>query len=721
MLHELLFVLIGHSGDVFVPSPLSNSTTFAIPSDFPLLHPAEREGLNRLGQLGWTYSQINQFIVTVKENKSRDKEKPHGAYILTLVTAIETTLNDYRQDILDMEKRILNKEDDLGSNVVPLSLLTADLSRWETLLPALWKFIRLLQDNPERYHGCKLFDLLMDQAKTGVIEFRHQIEKMMIQLYNVLYRQLTAWMVDGQWTDPDNEFFIIPYTSIVDSNPLAARTGWNRLYIIAYDRIPSHLSHSLVESILFVGKAIATVNEMDKILIPDAMRKKHLQLLISLHSSNSNHQTSSPWIRYPQELKKIVNEVRRSTADWLFSQVLVGDHGLHRYLNSFRRLFLLNYGDFAANFIQECALWRKRSLSSSSSSTRNRNNDNTRSVPESTFSVNNKTPSKTAMIFRYQELNALLGKASIGTDAEDQLHGFSLLLIDDETSQYPFSDLLLVELRVILTYDLQWPIDLFLGESDLKNYSNLWSFLISLKNTQMLLNNLWKTLRTGSNNNTHREETVIRRHQNTSQFEDNDGYQERLVWRLRSLMLFWIDTLWNHIQTNVIDSHYQQLIDITTPPTSTTTTKRKSFQPKAKLDFEEIQVAHEKFLQNTMHGCLLTSDDCVETVHNILKICSDFCELMERISEDGEWRRSKRRRTTEKTAAEIINQWTKSNTDFSWTKSVREIQEKFTLSTESFFILASSQQPEIKANGRLDVLLMQLDYNKWFSGQKSKP
>lgn len=34
---------------------------------------------------------------------------------------------------------------------------------------------------------------------------------------------------------------------------------------------------------------------------------------------------------------------------------------------------------------------------------------------------------------------------------------------------------------------------------------------------------------------------------------------------------------------------------------------------------------------------------------------------------------------------------------------------------ERFFALASSQQPEVKSSGQIDVLLMQLDYNKWYS------
>lgn len=550
MLHELLFVLMGHPGDVFLPFPSAqDSSTFSISSNFPLLHSTERESLNRLGQLGWHYSKINQFINAVKESRSKNRDQPHGAYALSLVTSIESTMVEYKQDILEMENRILSKEDDLGSNVYPLSMLTANLGRWEILLPALWKFLQILQQESDKYHGCKLFDLLMVQAKTGVLEFRNEIEKMLVKLYDVLYRQLTAWMVYGQWADPDNEFFIIPYTAENNDNPLAVRTGWNRLYVICYERIPSHLSYPLVESILFVGKAIATVNEMGTILIPNDMKKKHLQLLITLHSSNKlESSTPLSWIRYPQELKRIVNEVRRSTADWLFSQVLVGDHGLHRYLNQFRHLFLLDYGDFAANFIEECTTWRKRSLLNSSS----RNKTVKSITTENHSSTSSRNPSKTELLFRYQELNALLGKASIGTDAEDKLNRFSLLLIDDDADIYPFSDLLLVDVRIVLSYDLEWPIDLFLGESDLKNYSNLWSFLISLKNTQMLLNNLWKILRAGNINSSEEVSVSNRRQQNNKKnitcFEDNDGYQERQVWRLRSLMLFWVDTFWNHIQ-----------------------------------------------------------------------------------------------------------------------------------------------------------------------------
>ncbi|KAL9554833.1 hypothetical protein MBANPS3_002634 [Mucor bainieri] len=744
MLHELLFVLLGYPGDVFVPSPPTGSTTFAIPHNFPLLHPTERECLNRLGQLGWTYLQIHQFIASVKDLKlpttPRHGSQPHGAYIQALVTCIERTLNEYRADILAMEQRILSRDDDAGSDIVPLALITANLSRWELLLPALHRFVQLLQRHPAKYHGCRLFDLLMDQSRTGVLEFRAEIEKMMAQLHNVLYRQLTAWMVYGQWVDPDSEFFIVPYSA--DDRPSTA-TAWNRLYVIDYSRIPSHLSHALAESILFVGKAIATVNEMDKlpmsiarhdsdsllpfassrrsfqhlqqmhkIRIPLDMKKRHLQLLLSLHSS-STHCASSPWIRYPQQLQAIVSQVRKSTAEWLFTQVLIGDHGLHRYLASFRHVFLLKYGDLASNFIDECALWRRKSLQKGGVGSDKAASASATAKPPS-------HPSKTAVIFRYQELNALLSKASIGTDAEDQLQGYKLLLQEDQTRQYPFADLLLVDLRMVLTFDLEWPIDLFLSKSDLKNYSHLWSFLISLKNTQMSLNNLYKLLRC------HQDDAG-------AISKTSSEYYERVVWRTRAAMLFWVDTVWNHVQSQVIDVHYQQLISSTstcsdssttttatatataTTPSSAMPAKKKTWQPKAKLDFEEIQAAHQHFLHNTMRGCLLVSSDCIATMHHILKTCLLFCDLMERISQDGQWRTNKRRKTTAKTAAEIVNQWTKPTTAVSWMEDVVSLQEKFNEYTDAFFVLASSLPPDVKASGQLDVLLMQLDYNKWFS------
>ncbi|KAI8891219.1 hypothetical protein K501DRAFT_166707 [Backusella circina FSU 941] len=423
-------------------------------------------------------------------------------------------------------------------------------------------------------------------------------------------------------------------------------------------------------------RSIRSLNFNQTIRVPEELKKRHLKLLLMLHSSQQNTQ-QSPWIRYSQQLQSTVDQVRRSTTDWLFSKVLVNEHGLQRYLISFKHFFLLDYGDWAVNFIHECRQWQRRSIE------RSFNNSVKHNIEAS--------KSKTTLIFRKQELNTLLVKATQGTEAEDQLDGYSLLVQESQQHDYPFSDLLLSDVNAVLTFKLEWPIDLFLNESDLENYSNIWCFLIGLKNTQIQLNRLWKTLRTTRGDKGYNE----------------DGHQERVVWRLRGLMSFWVDTFWNHLQIHVISSHHKQLID------STTTIKDNK---KGKLEFEDIQEAHSHFLDNLISGCLL-STDCSIIIHRILKSCSAFCELMERLSEDGKWQQSKRRKMT-KTAADIVNQWTNNTSEANWIDDVKKIDKDFLLLTEKFFMLASNQAPEVKSSGRLDALLMQLDHNNWYSGRK---
>lgn len=494
MLHELIFVLSGFPSDVFIPFPSDDPCTFSINPDFPLLHPAERESLNRLGQLGWIYAKLNTF--SVKQD----------AYAQAMATALEATLEEYRRDILDMERLVLDKTYDAGGGVVPISLLASSLGRWELLLPALLEFTNKF--DACEYRGCKLLDLVLDEARTGNSDYRDVMHKVADRLHDVLYRQITSWMVYGNWTN--DEFFITKSTTTTTTSnnsttTAAATAGWQRRYGLALEQIPKHIPLALAESVLFVGKAVATVNQMGNNPMPDTMKQHHLQLLLSLRQQQQS-------LRQYDPLKQVVQKIRRSTADWLFSCVLTGEHSLQCYFESFRHMFLLGYGDLASNFIIACAEWRRRSLAK---------------YPHDQHH-------KTTMVFRHQEFNALLAKASVGTEAEDQMDGYCVEIMQkNETSASSssslFSRLLLVDLSCTLHYDMRWPIDLFLSKEDLQCYSDLWTFMTGLRNIQMSLSDLWISLRNGPSN-----------------------HEARAICRLRSYMLFWVDTLWNHIQVTIM-------------------------------------------------------------------------------------------------------------------------------------------------------------------------
>lgn len=516
MLHELIFVLSGFPSDVFVPYPPAPepASTFRVRPDFGSLHRAERESLDRLGQLGWVYGQLQEFMTTNTEGG--------GVYTQALMAALETTLDEYRRAVLELERRILNKDLEAGQGIVPVAALVSELGQWELLLPSLWRFVSrpvcdVLLKKKEPY---RLLDVVMDEARTGHLEYKVVMERIRQQLYDVLYRQLTAWMVYGQ-TSPD--FFVVR-----DEQPSSTR--WQRQYRLIKERVPRVLSRSTCESILFVGKAVANVQALGG-RIPEDMKQSHLCLLLELHQRPAFEDDDDDQIsflidqyqhREQRKLEQAVQQIRRSTADWLFQRILVGEHGLRRYLESFRNMFLLGYGDLAANFIAACAKRRPTKHHGRAAKAEQQE-------PTATIAA--------AAIFRQQELNALLAKASVGTEAEDGLSGYKLLAPPqgDRDGMPRFSDLLLADTCCVLTFELQWPIDLFLGSLDVSQYSELWCFLIALRYVQMALGGLWQSLR-GSGS--------------------ADAFHERAVWRLRSQMLYWVGTMWGHIQVITMRYHF---------------------------------------------------------------------------------------------------------------------------------------------------------------------
>lgn len=121
----------------------------------------------------------------------------------------------------------------------------------------------------------------------------------------------------------------------------------------------------------------------------------------------------------------------------------------------------------------------------------------------------------------------------------------------------------------------------------------------------------------------------------------------------------------------MIRTHYQRLHATMAGP-----------DPRQDHDFEELQEAHAEYLDSVMRGCLLLSRSCSETMHQALRTCLAFCELVERAAEDdGGWLRSKRRRTAsgDKTVAEIVQAWTEEQAAepglYAWRDQISSIEQ----------------------------------------------
>jgi hypothetical protein len=94
MLHELVLALLGHTGDVFEPE------TFKISAGFPHLHISERTILDRLAQLGRSYTKFQQF--TQMQTKSQ--------FIAALQGEIDLWLEEYRSAVVSLEETIMKEK-----------------------------------------------------------------------------------------------------------------------------------------------------------------------------------------------------------------------------------------------------------------------------------------------------------------------------------------------------------------------------------------------------------------------------------------------------------------------------------------------------------------------------------------------------------------------------------------------------------------------------------
>ncbi|KAI9286619.1 gamma-tubulin complex component protein [Umbelopsis sp. AD052] len=710
MLHELLLVLSGYPGDVFLPSPPHAPNTFAIASDFPLLHDAERSALNRLANLGWQYAKIDEFVRGIRNSVTSSSiaaDTPHGSYIQALAVALNDVLREYRDTIVSCEQRILGKQDHLNG-AVPIIHIAAAFAKWTIILPALTKLLSEIAEDPTTWHGCRLLGLIIQKSHTGVAELRDIANQVLHHLHVVMYKQIISWMVYGHLFDPYQEFFIakrLPASNASPAIPTSeqepAGSSGQFDHCLEKSFIPSHVPLELAESILFVGEIVKTVRDNSASysnMLPKDMVEQHLQLLLQLSNTGSESYAASN-INILR-LQKAVSTIRRATAEWMFHQVLVGDHDILRYLESFKDFYLLGQGDFARNLIDECD-----QLATADANTDRRHR------------------------YGRRQLDALLHKAQFGCLCEDspELARYSLRVTKQVETDQLFSFFLLNGTPCSLKYHYRWPLNLFLTTADMNHYDAMWEFLISLKKVQSKLNSLWIVLRGGwSSGSTSRREDE---YEDGPWSVDSMKQRERLVWRVRSKMLFWIDALWCHVQNDIINPSYTSFIDSIRPSLEKRVVglddamEEDSHSSAVEaLDFEQIQKAHKVYLTRLFRGCLLESTSSSERMSAILQICLEYCQVIKEVGEKGDW--SSRRRA--QTADEIVAKWThgfgKEQDPLAWVDDVLAIEKKFAAETAEFFkSLSRVGMSHGNSEGfdgppvHLDLFLARLDYNKWFS------
>lgn len=223
-----------------------------------------------------------------------------------------------------------------------------------------------------------------------------------------------------------------------------------------------------------------------------------------------------------------------------------------------------------------------------------------------------------------------------------------------------------------LSYELSWPLDLFLVPSDLQTYSSLFAYLSSIRHTHARVLACWTSL---SNSQRARRRWTGLGEGGT--IEDGGGRRDllRCGWGVVREMVWFLDSLWAHIMMDVVDVQFRKLRDQLKPPPSQGLREKRrgsvgapsesgrppsaastaqpsiraplpppstrfqtqsgsghqsSQQPTAPLDFLTLRTLHSVYLNNLVAGSLLSNAGCATTVRGILEICDVFVAQIER-------------------------------------------------------------------------------------------
>jgi hypothetical protein len=153
MHHELFFALLGHTGDVVE----STSQGFFIKEDVEYVSSAQKEMLNRLLQLGYSYSILSDFL--------EESNKIPSIYIRGLCQGIRNVLKRYSQKIVDLEDQILKTK-----FVFTMPKMVFELEEFEEIFPILRRLVKQIIESNSRHNvirGGRLLELIHQMSISG--------------------------------------------------------------------------------------------------------------------------------------------------------------------------------------------------------------------------------------------------------------------------------------------------------------------------------------------------------------------------------------------------------------------------------------------------------------------------------------------------------------------------------------------------------------------------
>ncbi|KAG0517023.1 hypothetical protein BDA96_09G052300 [Sorghum bicolor] len=674
MLHELLLALLGFTGDfVLDASPPRRRAAsqeaggdgdgdgdgevgpaFRLAPDLTFLQPSERTAIERLISLGFYYRELNRFATESRDlswiQSSVDVSSPHSektqkgkvrkgsVYRRAIANGITEILSVYRSAVLQVEQNLL-------SDPLPiLATVTHGLNKFEVLLPPLYELVMEIEQKDIK--GGQLLNLLHKRCHCGVPELQSCIQRLLWHGHQVMFNQLTSWMVYGILQDQYSEFFIRRQDDRDGENESSQRdvsdkfkhklakdtslASWHTGFHVSLDMLPEYIHMRVAESILFAGKAIrvlrnpspgATLQEpvnqsqnskgshgmqsfvggsgapkelpsfyniSAEELLPQAEADKIDVMLKELKHSSEFHK---------RPFESAVGSIRTIAANHLW-QLVVVRADLNGHLKALKDYFLLAKGDFFQCFLEE-----SRPLM--------------RLPPrQSTAEADLMIPFQLAALKTIGEEDKYFTRVSLrmlsyGMKSSTSQKDLQKPNASELSSQGKATSELALDGwdSIALEYSVDWPLQLFFTPDVLSKYRKVFQYLIRLKRTQMELEKSWAAVM----HKDHADFSEYCKDRKNNSATQLRRQRSKPLWRVREHMAFLIRNLQFYIQVDVIESQWNVL----------------QSHVQDSHDFTELVSFHQEYLSALISQSFLDIGSVSRILDSIMKLCLQFCWSIE--------------------------------------------------------------------------------------------
>lgn len=627
---------------------------FRLAPDLTFLQPSERSAIERLISLGFYYRELNRFAtescdlswiqssVEVSSPNAditlKGKVRKGSAYRRAIANGIAEILSVYRSAVLQVEQNLL-------SDPLPiLATVTHGLNKFEVLLPPLYELVMEIEQKDIK--GGQLLNLLHKRCHCGVPELQSCIQRLLWHGHQVMFNQLTSWMVYGILQDQYHEFFIRRQVDRDEENEPAqsdvadkfaqklakdtSLTSWHSGFHVSLDMLPDYIHMRVAESILFAGKAIRVLrnpspgatlleptnqsqtlkgshrmqgftggsgalkelpnfsNISAEELLPQAEADRVDAMLKQLKHASEFHK---------RLFESAVSSIRTIAANHLW-QLVVVRADLNGHLKALKDYFLLAKGDFFQCFLEESRQLMRLPPRQSTA-------EADLIVPFQLAAL--KTIGDEDKYFTRVSLRMpLFGMKSSTSQKDLQKSNTSDISLHGKAS----SELALDGWHSIaLEYSVDWPLQLFFTPDVLSKYRKVFQYLIRLKRTQMELEKSW----TAVMHQDHVDFSDYCKDRKNSSATQLRRLRTKPFWRVREHMAFLIRNLQFYIQVDVIESQWNVL----------------QTHVQDSHDFTELVTFHQDYLSALISQSFLDIGSVSRILDSIMKLCLQFCWSIE--------------------------------------------------------------------------------------------